>query len=445
MRNVFLIGAGRSSSYLINYLLEHAKEGDWTLTVADVSIQNAKEKIKGHPAGRAIEFDMHNDALLSGEVSRADLVISMLPAHMHLPVALECVKQKKNLVTASYVTKEMHDLDSEARQNDIIILNECGLDPGIDHMSAMKVIHELQEKGARLNFFKSFTGGLVAPESNDNPWGYKFSWNPRNVILAGQGTAKYIEDGQYKYIPYSRLFSNAESFLVEGHGSFDGYANRDSLAYRKIYGLNSIPTLLRGTLRQQGFCKKWNVFVQLGLTDDGYQIEDSEHLTYKSFVEAFLPKSVKGKTVRERVAAFMQMNVTDPILDDIEWTGIFSDSPIRMKNASPAQILQQLLEEKWKLKESDKDLIVMQHLFGYTLNSKNYVHTSSLVVKGENSVYTGMAKTVGLPVAIAARCILKGEIKLNGIQVPVLQEIYQPVLRELSKYGIVFKEQTKEL
>ncbi|HNP50026.1 MAG TPA: saccharopine dehydrogenase C-terminal domain-containing protein, partial [Bacteroidia bacterium] len=352
---------------------------------------------------------------------------------------------KKNLVTASYVTKEMHDLDSEAKQNGIIILNECGLDPGIDHMSAMKVIHELQEKGARLNFFKSFTGGLVAPESNDNPWGYKFSWNPRNVILAGQGTAKYIEDGQYKYIPYSRLFSNAESFLVEGHGSFDGYANRDSLAYRKIYGLNSIPTLLRGTLRQQGFCKKWNVFVQLGLTDDGYQIEDSEHLTYKSFVEAFLPKSVKGKTVRERVAAFMQMNVTDPILDDIEWTGIFSDSPIRMKNASPAQILQQLLEEKWKLKESDKDLIVMQHLFGYTLNSKNYVHTSSLVVKGENSVYTGMAKTVGLPVAIAARCILKGEIKLNGIQVPVLQEIYQPVLRELSKYGIVFKEQTKEL
>lgn len=445
MRNVFLIGAGRSSSYLINYLLEHAKDGDWTLTVADVSIQNAQEKIKGHPAGRAIEFDMHNDALLSGEVSRADLVISMLPAHMHLPVALECVKQKKNLVTASYVTKEMHDLDSEAKQNGIIILNECGLDPGIDHMSAMKVIHELQEKGARLNFFKSFTGGLVAPESNDNPWGYKFSWNPRNVILAGQGTAKYIEDGQYKYIPYSRLFSNAESFSVEGHGSFDGYANRDSLAYRKIYGLNSIPTLLRGTLRQQGFCKKWNVFVQLGLTDDGYQIEDSEHLTYKSFVEAFLPKSVKGKTLRERVAAFMQMNATDPILDDIEWTGIFSDNPIRLKNASPAQILQQLLEEKWKLKESDKDMIVMQHLFGYTLNSKNYVHTSSLVVKGENSVYTGMAKTVGLPVAIAARCILKGEIKLKGIQVPVLQEIYQPVLRELSKYDIVFKEQTKEL
>lgn len=445
MRNVLLIGAGRSSSYLIQYLLDHAGEGQWTLTVADVSEQNAKEKINGHPSGKPLRFDIQDESLLKSEVKNADLVISMLPAHMHLPVAQECVHHKKNLVTASYVTKEMHELDAEAKANGIIILNECGLDPGIDHMSAMKIIHELQEKGASLDYFKSFTGGLVAPESNDNPWGYKFSWNPRNVILAGQGTAKYIEDGKYKYIPYNRLFSQVETIQVEGQGSFDGYANRDSLAYRKIYGLNSIPTLLRGTLRQQGFCEKWNVFVQLGLTDDSYLIEDSEHLTYGSWIESYLPKTVQGSDLKLRVAKFMNLVPGHPVMRDIEWTGIFEDRPIRLKNASPAQILQQLLEEKWKLNNSDKDMIVMQHLFGYTLGAKKFQHTSSLVVKGENSVFTAMARTVGLPVAIAARFILNGEIKMNGVQVPVHKEIYQPVLRELSRLGIEFNEKTKEL
>ncbi|HRH67605.1 MAG TPA: saccharopine dehydrogenase C-terminal domain-containing protein, partial [Bacteroidia bacterium] len=300
-------------------------------------------------------------------------------------------------------------------------------------------------KGAVLDSFKSFTGGLVAAESNDNPWGYKFSWNPRNVILAGQGTAKYIEDGQYKYIPYNRLFSQVESFFVEGHGNFDGYANRDSLAYRKIYGLNTIQTLLRGTLRQEGFCKKWNAFVQLGLTDDSYLIEDSEHLTYRAWVEAYLPKSVQGKNIRERLAGFLNLRPEDKILDDIAWTGILEDRLIGLKNASPARILQQLLEEKWMLKKTDIDMIVMQHLFGYTLDGKKFLRTSSLVVKGENSVFTGMARTVGLPVAIAARFILNGQIKMKGVQVPVYREIYEPILNELSKLGIQFKEKTKEL
>lgn len=445
MRNVLLIGAGRSSSYLIKYLLEHAETEGWTLTVADVTEENAKMKIGNHPSGKAIRFDIQDENLLQSEVRKSELVISMLPAHMHLPVAEECVKQKKNLVTASYVSKEMQELDADARANGVILLNECGLDPGIDHMSAMQIIHDLQSKGAVLDSFKSFTGGLVAPESNDNPWGYKFSWNPRNVILAGQGTARYIENGKYKYIPYNRLFAMSESFHVEGHGSFDGYANRDSLAYRKIYGLNNIPTLLRGTLRQEGFCKRWNVFVQLGLTDDTYQIEDSEHLTYADWVDAYIPSKFTGKTIRERLAAFLQCSPLDPVLEDIAWTGILEQRAIKLKNASPAQILQQLLEEKWVLKESDKDLIVMQHLFEYKLNGKSYLHTSSLVVKGENSVYTAMARTVGIPVAIAARFILNGTIKMSGVQVPVHKEIYGPLLEELARTGIHFTEKTKEL
>lgn len=445
MRNVLLIGAGRSSTSLIQYLLQHATTGAWTITVADVSEESARAKIGNHPAGRAIYFDISDEQVRAKEIWKSDLVISMLPAHMHLPVAKECVRLKKHLVTASYVSKEMQDLDLDAKGNGVLLLNECGLDPGIDHMSAMKIIDELKKQGAVLNSFKSFTGGLVAPESNDNPWGYKFSWNPRNVILAGQGTARYIENGKYKYIPYNRLFANSDTFFVEGNGTYDGYANRDSLAYRRAYGLEAIPTLLRGTLRQEGYCKAWNIFVQLGLTDDSFAIEDSENLSYSQLVEAFLPNTVKGNSVRERVADLCGLTAGDTALEMVAWTGIFEDKPIGLPKATPAQILQQLLEEKWKLKAEDKDLIVMQHLFDYTLNGKRYARSSSLVVKGENAIMTAMAKTVGLPAAIAARLILEGKIKEKGVCIPVHPGIYEPVLNELATLGVSFRETTKEL
>lgn len=441
MRTILLIGAGRSSSSLIKYLLDHSAEQNWTVTVADVSIELARQKIAGHKNGNAIRFDISDEKKRWEEISKADLVISMLPAHMHLPVAEECIRQKKNLVTASYVSKEMQELDSEAKQSGIILLNECGLDPGIDHMSAMKIIDGIKSNGGEIISFKSYTGGLVAPESNDNPWGYKFSWNPRNVILAGQGTAKYINRNRYHYIPYNRLFTQVEQIHVEGFATFDGYANRDSLSYRKIYGLEKIPTMLRGTLRQQGFCKAWNVFVQLGLTDDSYVIEDSEHLTYRQLVEAFLPADVAGNSVASRLSLFMNVNENSEAIQKIIWTGILDDTPIGLKNATPAQILQHLLEQKWLLKDSDKDMIVMQHQFEIR-NVKSEIRkiTSSLVVKGENSVYTAMAKTVGLPLAIAAKLILNNKIKLKGVQVPVHKEIYEPVLNELKNFGIDFVE-----
>ena len=445
MRNLLLIGAGRSSSNLIQYLLQHAQAENWTLTVGDVSEENAKSKTGGHPAARAIRFDIQSEADRKKHVSEADLVISLLPAHMHLPVAKECLAQKKNLVTASYVSAEMMELHEDANRAGIILLNECGLDPGIDHMSAMQIIDEVKNAGGTITSFKSFTGGLVAPESNDNPWGYKFSWNPRNVILAGQGTARYIENGQYKYIPYNRLFSSAELIHVDGHASYDGYANRDSLSYRKHYGLENIPTMVRGTLRQQGYCLAWNVFVQLGLTDDTYIAEGSSSLTYAQLVEAFLPSSAKGKNTAERVADFMQTNVNSPEIEMVKWTGILSDEKINLPDSTPAQILQHLLEQKWKLRETDKDMIVMQHLFEYTKGGKRILHSSSLVVEGENSVYTAMAKTVGLPAAIAARLILNKKINLTGVQIPTHHSIYEPVLNELANYGVNFKEKQTEL
>jgi len=442
IRNILLIGAGRSSASLIQYLLDHSKDEQWTLTVADVSEEEATKKINNHPNGRAIRFDINDEKQRIAEIGAAGIVISMLPANMHLPVALECVSQKKSLLTASYISPEMKALESQVIANGSLFLNECGLDPGLDHMSAMKIIDSIHASGGEITSFKSYTGGLVAPESNDNPWGYKFSWNPRNVILAGQGTAKYISGGRYHYVPYNRLFGEAVVIKVD-ETSFDGYANRDSLAYRKTYGLDHIPTMIRGTLRQLDFCKAWNVFVQLGITDDSYKVENSESLTYAQFIEAFLPSSSKG-TALDKLIEFAGEPADSELIRKIIWTGVLEDKPIGLKNASPAQVLQQLLETKWVLKDGDRDMIVMQHEFVFNDKEKaGKKITSSLVVKGEDRLHTAMAKTVGLPLAIAARLILNGKIRIKGIHIPVQKEIYEPVLSELEKMKIVFSE--KEL
>jgi saccharopine dehydrogenase-like NADP-dependent oxidoreductase len=443
VKNILVIGAGRSSSSLIKYLLDNSQQEQWTVTVGDVSIELVHQKINNHPNARAIVFDINNEQQRQEEIQRADIVISMLPASMHLSVAKDCVRYKKHLATASYVSKEMATLDEEAKKNGIVLMNEVGLDPGIDHASAMKVIDEIHEKGGELTSFKSFCGGLVAPESNDNPWGYKFSWNPRNVILAGQGTAQYIENGEYKYIPYNRLFTQIDTVSIDGYGNFDAYANRDSLSYRKSYNIEEISTMLRGTLRMPGYCKAWNVFVKLGLTDDTYTIEASNTLTYRQLLEAYLPAGIKS--TKEKLVAFMGTEIDAEIIDKIEWLGLFNDTRIERANATPAQILQDVLEEKWKLMPQDKDMIVMQHQFEYVLPEKgnNKIKlNSSLVVKGEDQIYTAMAKTVGLPLAIASKLILQGKIKSKGVLIPTTKEIYEPLLAELEQYGVVFEEKT---
>ncbi len=440
MKNILVIGAGRSASSLIKYLLDHAAAENWNVTVGDVSMELVKQKTGNHPQARPLTFDINNEVQREQEIKRTDIVISMLPASMHMNVAKDCVRFKKHLVTASYVSKEMGELHDEAKSAGIILINENGLDPGIDHASAMKVIDEIHQQGGELISFKSYCGGLVAPESNDNPWGYKFSWNPRNVILAGQGTAQYIENGEYKYIPYNRLYTQTNTIEVKGLGSFDAYANRDSLSYRKVYGIENIPTMLRGTLRMEGYCKAWNVFVKLGLTDDTYKIEASDTLTYRNLVEAFLPHS--NQSTKEKLVALMGDEMDAEALSKIEWTGILSDEKIKLSNASPAQILQDLLERKWQLKEHDKDMIVMQHQFEYrNKNAEIKNITSSLIVKGEDQIYTAMAKTVGLPLAIVTKLILQGKISSRGVVIPTIKEIYQPLLQELETMGVTFVEE----
>lgn len=439
MKKIFIIGAGRSSPYLIDYLIDAAQKYNWEVCVGDISLESVLARTSERPNSRAIAFDINNEEQRTREIKNADLVISMLPAFMHLQVAKDCVKYGKHLVTASYISPEIAALSEEVKNKGLIFLNEIGLDPGIDHMSAMEIIDRVKSEGGEIVSFKSYCGGLIAPESNDNPWGYKFSWNPRNVVLAGQGTAKFLKDGEYKYVPYNRIFSDIETISVDGYGNFDGYANRDSLSYRKIYGLENISTMIRGTLRMPDYCRAWNAFVKLGWTDDTYNLEISDGLTYTELLRSFL--SSEGKNIKKELAVFLQEEENSKTMKMLDWLELFNDKKVRLTKATPAQVLQDLLEEKWKLKETDKDMIVMQHEFKVQ-SSRFKVQSlkSSLVVKGENQIHTAMAKTVGLPAAIAVKNILLGNIKTPGVIVPVSKEVYIPVMKELKTMEIDFKE-----
>jgi saccharopine dehydrogenase-like NADP-dependent oxidoreductase len=441
MKRILIIGAGRSASSLIQYLLKTSETENWKLVVGDLSLELAKLKINGHPNGKAIAFDIANQVQREAEIECADVVISMLPAFMHMDVARDCIRFKKNMITASYVSKEMQSLDSDAKEAGIILLNEIGVDPGIDHMSAMKLIDEIRTMGGELTAFESFTGGLIAPETEkDNPWKYKFSWNPRNVVLAGQGVVKFVQEEKYKYIPYHKVFRRTEIIEIEGFGKFEGYANRDSLKYREVYGLQDVKTIYRGTFRRPGFCRAWDIFVQLGCTDDSYEIEGSEDMTFREYINSFLAFH-KTDSVELKLMHYMKMDQDDvDLFEKLEWLDIFKEIKIGLKNATPAQILQLILERKWTLQPEDKDMLVMWHKFNYILNGEEKRAESSMVTVGSDVINTAMSKTVGLPVAIATKLILQGKIKLTGVQVPVVKEIYEPVLKELEDYGIEFKE-----
>jgi len=441
MRNILIIGAGRSASSLIQYLLNKSEQEKLHLTIGDLSLELAQRKTNNHPNATAIQLDIHNEAQRHAEIQKADIVISMLPAHMHIEVAKDCITFKKHMVTASYVSDAMQALDAAAKENGLVFMNEIGLDPGIDHMSAMKVLDEIREKGGKMLLFESFCGGLVAPESDNNLWNYKFTWAPRNVVLAGQGgAAKFIQEGKYKYIPYTKLFRRTEFLAVEGYGKFEGYANRDSLKYRSVYGLDDVLTLYRGTIRRVGFSKAWNMFVQLGMTDDTYAMENSETMSFREFTNSFLPyHPTDSVEIKTRLALNIEQD--DIMWDKLVELDLFNPNKIiGLKNATPAQILERILNDSWALQPNDKDMIVMYHKFGYELNGTDHQIDSKMVCIGDDQTYTAMAKTVGLPVAMATLQILNGNIKTPGVQLPISKEVYEPILKELEEFGVIFKE-----
>jgi len=440
MKKILVIGAGLSSSYLIKYLLANAKKENWQVTIADQSIDLAKQKTGKSKQGIALAFNINNQNEREEAIKNADLVVSLLPPTLHIIAAQDCIKYKKNLVTASYVTPTMQSLNEAALKANVLFLNEIGLDPGIDHLSAMEMIHKIQKEGGNITSFKSFCGGLVAPEFDTNPWNYKFTWNPRNVILAGQATAQYLENGLIKFIPPNRIFEQTETVNINDYGVFEMYANRDSLSYIEPYGLQKATTVIRGTLRKKGFSKSWNLLVKLGLTDDSFCIHNSKVLTYRDWVASFL-SGANHSNVEEVFCAFFNITKASKEFKRVKWLGLFTNEIIGIDNATPAQILQHLLQQKWLLEKTDLDMIVMKHEIAFELNNKNKKINSTLVVKGEDKTYTAMAKTVGLPMAIACKLILQNKIKAKGVQIPITTEFYKPILAELALNGIEFIEE----
>nr|WP_319273356.1 saccharopine dehydrogenase C-terminal domain-containing protein [uncultured Draconibacterium sp.] len=440
MKNILIFGAGRSSVFLLTYLAERASKYHWQIKVVDAEESDLAKSLK-------LPFSILNvrdEFARDQEVREADLVISMLPARLHKLVMQSCLKYSKSLFTASYESKDTQLVEDEVKSKGLLFLNECGLDPGLDHMSAMRVINQIKQEGHQLEAFESFTGGLVAPESDDNPWHYKFSWNPRNVVLAGQGgPAKFIQKGKVKYIPYNRLFRRTELIEIDDYGWFEGYANRDSMSYIEKYGLQEVPTIFRGTLRRPGFCKAWNVFVQLGATSDEYYIDNVEDMTYREFINSFL--YYHPATIDLKLYHSMQIPMDSEIIPKLEWLGIFDDRKIGLKRATPAQVMEKLLSEKWQLMPEDKDMIVMWHKFEYLdRDSQQKVEkNSSLVVIGESGEKTAMAKTVGLPLAVAAKLFLTDKLNHCGIYIPTQPDIYEPILDELESFGIKFTEMEK--
>ena len=441
MRKILIIGAGKSASYLVKYFLDKSISEKLDITIGDLDLSNAKKWIKNNENARTLKLDIFNEQDRKNAIGNSDIVVSMLPARFHIEVAKDCLALGKHMVTASYVSKEMQALDEEAKSKKLVFLNEIGVDPGIDHMSAMQVIDRIRDSGGKLILFESFTGGLMAPESDTNLWNYKFTWNPRNVVLAGQGgAAKFLQEGRFKYIPYHRLFRRTEFLEVDGYGRFEAYANRDSLKYKDVYGLDSIQTLYRGTIRRVGFSRAWQIFVILGLTDDSYTIADSENMSYRDFVNSFLPYSPTD-SVELKLRYKLKIDQDDILWEKLEELDVFSsDKKVELKNASPAQILQKILLDSWNLDPNDKDMIVMYHKFGYELNGEKHQIDATMVCTGEDKTFTAMAKTVGLPVGIATLAILNKKITSYGVQIPINKDIYDPIISELEIFGIIFKE-----
>jgi len=440
MNRILIIGAGRSSTALIDYLCKEATVHNWIITVADTNLALAKAKVKGHPNARAIWLDVTKNNDRKDHLARTDTVVSLLPAHLHLEVAHDCIKFQKPFITSSYVSRELYRLGDEARDRELVYTGERGLDPGLEHIAAKKRLDNIRAMGGKIINFRSYGGGLVASEDlKNNPWKFKFTWNPRNLVLMGQGTAQYLEKGKKKHIPYHQLFQRYKMVNIENVGTFEAYANRDSLLHKDVFGLKDIPNIYRATLRYPGFCDGWNALIQIGLTDGSYPILDSEKMTFHNWMEAYLDNE-PGGSVKERMANKLKTSPFSKIIKQLEWLGLFSKRRIKFNRATPALLLETVLLDKWTLEPKEKDLILMQHEYDYVLDGERKTLISTMELKGKDGTDTALAKVVGLPMAILLKKVMTGEIKEMGMDVPMQKEIYEPLLTEMEDYGIVFKD-----
>ena len=440
MKKILILGAGLVAKPLVRYLLD---QPDFEVEVASRTVSKAVKLIDNHHQGKASELNLKNEEGLKDKISKADLVISMVPYTFHPIVAKYCIDYKKAMVTTSYVSEVMKNLDAEAKKAGILILNEVGLDPGIDHMEAMRIIHEVEEKGGEILSFTSYCGGLPAPEANTNPFGYKFSWSPTGVLLAGKNSAQYLKDGQQIFIPSQDLFDNFLTINIEGLGEFEGYPNRNSLPYIELYGIKSTKTILRGTLRNKGWCSTIKKIADLGLLEE--EEKDWTGLTYKDFLKKLMNNPAE-EDIKKALSTHLNIEESSDIIQRFEWLGLLSDEPLPSEKGSPLNILGAKMLEKLKYEEGERDMIMLQHQFiaSYPGDKKEKI-TSTLIDFGIRHGDTSMARTVGLPTAISTKLILEGKIEKTGVHIPITPEIYIPILQELKELDIAFKEKKEEM
>lgn len=449
MQTILLFGAGKSATVLIHYLLQQAASQNWHVVVVDADLALVRSKINSSPYSTAVSFDIRDEEQRFTQIAQAHIVISLLPPALHILVAEACIVHKKNLLTASYVDEGLKSLQSKIEEAGLLFLCEMGLDPGIDHMSAKKMIDEIRSKGGSITSFISHCGGLIAPESDDNPWHYKISWNPKSIILAGKQGAVYRENNSEIWLIYKQLFAQKRFVPIPGFGILCWYPNRNSIPYSVLYGLEDCPTFIRTTLRHEDFIQGWKNIIDLGLTDETL-LYDTSNKSAKTFFTEHLEDhksgSAIGQKIRESKILSGKSPTSDADLNQLIYLGL-TDERIRINNGNctAADVLQLVLEQTLALQPHDKDMVVMMHEIKYTISEQAYKHTSTLVLKGTDSHHTAMAKTVGLPLGIAAKLVLNGMIKEKGLQIPLSKEIYDPVLYELTKNGIEFTEEIKEV
>ena len=441
MQTILVAGAGKSSIYLIEYLLENASRNKWKVIVADGDAQAVNKWKDRHSLIEPVVVDITNKADREALVKKSDIVLSLMPPQLHILLAQDCLKHKKNLITSSYASEEMKAMDKEVKEAGLMFMCEMGLDPGIDHMTAAKIINSVHKVAGRITAFRSYCGGLVAPESDDNPWHYKFSWNPKNVVTAGMGGAKYLHNGKQVEIPYEKIFEQNKKIKIPGLNALAYYPNRDSLKYLDIYGVEAIRTFVRATLRYPSFSRGWDAIVKLGLTSQDDSV-DTNKLTYAGWLKAKTNCKAKAD-LQQHVAQTLGIEPNSKEMGMLEWLGLFSTENIPASGAiSSSDILLGLLTQKWKMGPKDKDMVVMHHEIEYEHKGKDITLRSSMVISGEGGDHTAMARTVGMPIAILASLVLTKKVKPPvGVVIPVMQSVYKPVLRELEYAGIGFTDE----
>lgn len=446
MKHILVFGAGLVARPLVHYLLHQA---NCRVTVASRTLSKARSLVGDHPQGKAVAFDITKDgAGLDDLVAGADLAVSLLPYIYHVQVAKRCIAHKKHLVTTSYVSDEMRALDKEAQEAGVTLLNEIGLDPGIDHMSAKRIINMVHKAGGEIKSFRSYCGGLPAPEANDNPLGYKFSWSPRGVVLAGRNDARYKEYGHIVEVPNARLFATHYLTWVEGLGDFEAYPNRNSLPYIELYGIQETDTMYRGTLRNVGWCDVMQKLNELGY----FSLEERTDLSGKTFRQVMAELVGKKDTpdLKSDLAAHLNLAPNCGVMMTLEWLGLLDDAPVPDKGTTLLDVLAERMLVKMSYREQERDMVILVHEFIAVYppspeGKRKERITSTLIAFGTPGGDSAMARTVGLPAAIGARMILEGKITLTGVHIPVLPEIYEPVLEELERLGITCKELSQPL